>query len=86
MPQTENLRIPSYRRHRPSGQAVVTVQQKDHYLGPWRRRTSVMGKGQRSSGAGRPHHTASALSLQLACVSTSERFACSLSWAAPGRR
>ena len=36
MPQTEKLRIPSCRRHRPSGQAIVTVQQKDHYLGPWR--------------------------------------------------
>ena len=28
--------IPSYRRHRPSGQAVVTLNGKDFYLGPWK--------------------------------------------------
>jgi hypothetical protein len=28
-------RIPSYRRHKPSGQAVVTLNGKDFYLGPW---------------------------------------------------
>jgi len=28
-------RIPSYRQHKPSGQAVVTLNGKDHYLGPW---------------------------------------------------
>ena len=27
------LRIPSYRHHKPSGQAVVTLSGKDHYLG-----------------------------------------------------
>jgi integrase len=27
--------IPSYRRHRASGQAVVTLNRVDHYLGPW---------------------------------------------------
>jgi integrase len=27
--------IPSYRRHRASGQAVVTLNGVDHYLGPW---------------------------------------------------
>jgi hypothetical protein len=26
---------PSLRRHKPSGQAVVTLGGKDHYLGPW---------------------------------------------------
>jgi integrase len=29
------LRTPSLRRHKPSGQAVVTLDGKDHYLGPW---------------------------------------------------
>jgi hypothetical protein len=29
------LRIPSYRRHKPSGQAVVTVGGRDIYLGKW---------------------------------------------------
>ncbi|HUW30810.1 MAG TPA: site-specific integrase [Planctomycetota bacterium] len=42
MPETEKLRIPSYRRHRPSGQAVVTIERKDHYLGPWRSRESKL--------------------------------------------
>ena len=28
-------RIPSYRRHRASGQAVVTLNGVNHYLGPW---------------------------------------------------
>ena len=27
--------IPSYRRHRASGQAIVTLNGVDHYLGPW---------------------------------------------------
>ena len=27
--------IPSYRRHRASGQAVVTLNGVDHYLGPY---------------------------------------------------
>jgi len=26
---------PSYRHHKPSGRAVVTLNGKDHYLGPW---------------------------------------------------
>ncbi len=30
------VRIPSYRRHKPSGQAVVTLGGRDVYLGPWR--------------------------------------------------
>jgi integrase len=31
----KSLRTPSYRRHRPTGQAVVTLNGKDHYLGKW---------------------------------------------------
>lgn len=27
------VRVPKYRLHRPSGQAVVTLAQRDHYLG-----------------------------------------------------
>ncbi|MEX0613107.1 MAG: hypothetical protein WD738_09250 [Pirellulales bacterium] len=27
--------IPSYRKHRASGQAVVTLGGRDYYLGPW---------------------------------------------------
>ena len=30
-----NVSVPSYRHHKPSGQAVVTLNAKDHYLGPW---------------------------------------------------
>src|SRR3990172_5789231 len=33
-------RIPSYRHHKPSGQAVVTLDGRDFYLGPWRSKTS----------------------------------------------
>ena len=33
-------RIPSYREHKPSGQAVVTLSGKDHYLGPWQSEVS----------------------------------------------
>ena len=33
-------RIPSYRQHKPSGQAVVTLSGKDHYLGPWQSEVS----------------------------------------------
>src|SRR5437868_2735797 len=29
------LRTPAYRHHRPSGQAVVTLNGRDHYLGPY---------------------------------------------------
>ena len=27
---------PTYRRHRASGQAIVTIHGRDYYLGPWR--------------------------------------------------
>jgi len=30
-----SLRVPSYRRHKPTGQAVVTINGKDIYLGKW---------------------------------------------------
>ena len=32
--------IPSYRRHKPSGQAIVSLDGRDFYLGPWRSRAS----------------------------------------------
>jgi integrase len=32
---SENRRVPKYRRHKPTGQAVVTLSGKDHYLGKW---------------------------------------------------
>ncbi len=34
------LRVPSYRRHKPSGQVVVSIGGKDFYLGPYRSRRS----------------------------------------------
>src|SRR4051812_16676099 len=34
--------IPSYRQHRPSGQAVVTLSGKDCYLGPWKSTASKL--------------------------------------------
>jgi integrase len=35
-----NVSVPSYRHHKPSGQAVVTLSGKDHYLGPWESESS----------------------------------------------
>jgi integrase len=35
MPKTSTLRVPSYRRHKPTGQAVVTINGRDIYLGRW---------------------------------------------------
>lgn len=39
MPRT-TPRTPAYRRHKPSGQAVVTLNGRDHYLGPYGTKTS----------------------------------------------
>lgn len=36
-----NERLPKYRRHRRSGQAVVTINGRDHYLGPHGSNTSI---------------------------------------------
>jgi hypothetical protein len=36
MSKPPSINVPSCRRHRPSGQAVVTLDDKDHYLGPFR--------------------------------------------------
>jgi len=33
---------PKYRHHRASGQAVVTIAGKDHYLGPWKSKASTV--------------------------------------------
>lgn len=33
---SKTLRVPKYRRHKPTGQAVVTLNGKDHYLGTWK--------------------------------------------------
>src|SRR5687767_8015357 len=35
-----SLATPKYRQHRASGQAVVTIAGKDHYLGPWKSKGS----------------------------------------------
>ena len=32
---SKTIRVPSYRLHSPTGQAVVTLNGKDHYLGKW---------------------------------------------------
>ena len=36
-----NGRVPRYRRHKRSGQAIVTLNGRDHYLGPHGSQTSV---------------------------------------------
>jgi hypothetical protein len=35
MPKPITSRVPSYRRHKPTGQAVVTINGRDLYLGKW---------------------------------------------------
>jgi hypothetical protein len=35
-------RTPSYRKHKPTGQAVVTVNGRDHYLGKWNTKASLV--------------------------------------------
>lgn len=35
MPKSSTPRVPSYRRHKPTGQAVVTINGRDIYLGKW---------------------------------------------------
>ena len=35
MSKTSSLRVPSYRRHKPTDQAVVTINGRDIYLGKW---------------------------------------------------
>ena len=35
MPNARPVRVPSYRLHRPSGQAIVTLSGKEFYLGKW---------------------------------------------------
>lgn len=35
MPKPSVSRVPSYRRHKPTGQAVVTLNGRDLYLGKW---------------------------------------------------
>src|ERR1700733_4817675 len=36
-----NGRVPRYRLHKPSGQAIVTLDGRDHYLGPHGSQTSI---------------------------------------------
>jgi hypothetical protein len=33
---SKTLRVPQYRHRKPTGQAVVTLSGKDHYLGAWK--------------------------------------------------
>lgn len=35
MPRSSRSSVPTYRHHKPSGQAVVTLNDRDHYLGTW---------------------------------------------------
>jgi len=33
-------KVPKYRQHRASGQAIVTIDRRDFYLGPWKSKAS----------------------------------------------
>jgi hypothetical protein len=39
---SNSQRIPSYRRHRASGNAIVTIDGRDHYLGRWNTKASKL--------------------------------------------
>lgn len=41
MPKVTDTYVPKYRLHRPSGQARVTIDGRDYYLGPWKTRASL---------------------------------------------
>lgn len=41
MPKVSRDYVPKYRLHRPSGQARVTIDGQDYYLGPWKSRASL---------------------------------------------
>ncbi|MFO7904342.1 MAG: tyrosine-type recombinase/integrase [Planctomycetota bacterium] len=41
MPKVSRVYVPKYRLHRPSGQARVTIDGQDYYLGPWKSRASL---------------------------------------------
>jgi integrase len=41
MPRLANT-VPKYRKHKASGQAIVTLSGRDHYLGPWRTKASLV--------------------------------------------
>ena len=44
MPRSSSF-VPKYRKHRATGQAVVTMDGKDHYLGPHRSKASRIEYG-----------------------------------------
>ena len=41
MPKKRSKRVPSYRHHKPTGQAVVTLNGHDFYLGKWNTKASL---------------------------------------------
>jgi hypothetical protein len=69
MPRTSGKSIPTYRKHRPTGQAVVTITGRDHYLGPHGTKASKL-EYDRLIGewiaAGRPTSTATATDITIA--------------------
>jgi hypothetical protein len=68
-----NGRIPKYRRHRASGQAIVTLNGRDHYLGPHGSETSKaeydrlvtewLAHGRRCAAAATPSDATAAVSV-----------------------
>ena len=40
MPRIAGTLTPKYRKHKGSGQAIVTIGGRDHYLGPWKSKAS----------------------------------------------
>jgi len=42
MPRQKNACTPAYRKHKPSDRAVVTIDGRDYYLGPWNSKASKL--------------------------------------------
>src|SRR5690606_6358322 len=42
MPRTAGLSVPKYSKHKASGQAVVKIHGRDHYLGPYGTKASLL--------------------------------------------
>jgi integrase len=69
MPRIAGTLTPKYRKHRASGQAVTTIAGRDHYLGPWRSKASLIEYDRLISewlAAGRPTTQAAANDLSVA--------------------
>ena len=88
MPRTAGVKVPKYRKHRSTGQAVVTIAGRDHYLGPHGTKASRV-EYDRLIGewlaAGRPTSTATATDITVAEMLKRYRAFCERHYVKDGR-